>query len=466
MKRLSRLSKFQYFIGAGVLLLALIYSIFFREYNFISREQASLAAIIVGLGVLPSYIALVNKREFGLIPLMPLHGIFYAFTYGIPTFSNQTEWLNLPEDVISEALVLTIVGLLSLYLGYYSSRKLLRRIATIPTRTIESNQLTRLAWILFISYLAFLFFPNLRSLPSVGQLVAPLGYMSLGILAVLSFKGLLSRFQRFLFIVATALTILILILTGSLAPAVFFLVFLGILFWNVKRRLPWVFIFILLVITVFLNPIKMKYRDLTWGEVQGTLSVYDRANKMFDVVQEVYGVGDVASVLDDDSSTINRLSHISTFGHVLYLTPDSVPYWMGDSYKTLWTSFIPRVFWPGKPEATIGQDFGHRYYLISDSNFTTSVNLPWLVEFYANFGLFGVIFGMFFVGVIFRFLVKKFSVLDGSVGEHVLGVTIMFNLFYAESNFSLMIGGLLLTSLVFILILRLTLKQNFKLTKS
>jgi hypothetical protein len=92
---------------------------------------------------------------------------------------------------------------------------------------------------------------------------------------------------------------------------------------------------------------------------------------------------------------------------------------------------------------------------------STSHNLPWLPEFYANFGVFGVVLGMFAVGVLFRFLVQKLSVPISSSIEYVLGVTVTFGLFYAESNFALMVGALLTQYLALLLLLRLlTLRYN------
>ena len=174
---------------------------------------------------------------------------------------------------------------------------------------------------------------------------------------------------------------------------------------------------------------------------------------MSDTIQNFYSGSNIFNSLDEDSTTLNRLAHIVTFGHVVSLTPSAIPHWGGDSYRTLWTSFVPRILWPDKPKANIGQDFGHRYGLIAPNNEWTSINLPWIVEFYANFGEFGVLVGMFFVGVFFRFIVHKLSVPVNMSHQHVLGVTVMFGLFYAESNFSLMVGGILSTYIFFLILL-------------
>ena len=62
---------------------------------------------------------------------------------------------------------------------------------------------------------------------------------------------------------------------------------------------------------------------------------------------------------------------------------------------------------------------------------------------------------MFAVGVLFRFLVQKFSASVSRRIEYVLGISLTFSLFYAESNFALMAGGVLLTYIAFFVLLRL-----------
>src|SRR3989338_1020529 len=441
-------------IGVAAILLA-VYAIFIRQYDYITSDQAAYVALIVMLGLLPAIFVLLDKREAALIPLMPLHGVFYAFTFGLPAFSKNTDWLAGSEDDITDALVLTILGLFCLYLGYYTFRRFFGGLKPIRSRNVPLQQQIRVAWILFGMYLAFQFFPVLRTLPSVDQLSAPLGYLSLGILALLAFGDQLPRRHLVLFKVSVVFTLLVTTLSGSLAPTVLFLTFFGILYWNKKRCIPWHFIFISALVAILLNPVKQNYRDVAWYSEQSSLSYYDKAIVLGSVVQEYYSGATVFATISEDTSTVNRLAHIATLGYVVKMTPASVPYWSGDSYRTLGTSFIPRALWPNKPQATIGQDFGHRYALIGPNDEWTSINLPWLVEFYANFGALGVLVGMFFVGVFFRFLVQKLRVPASAPMEHVLAVTVMFGLFYAESNFALMVGGILSTFIAFIVLLRL-----------
>jgi hypothetical protein len=62
---------------------------------------------------------------------------------------------------------------------------------------------------------------------------------------------------------------------------------------------------------------------------------------------------------------------------------------------------------------------------------------------------------MILVGTAFRFLVQKLGNPQASPVEYVLGLTLIFQLFYAESNLALMWGGLFLSFVAFYLVLRL-----------
>jgi hypothetical protein len=71
------------------------------------------------------------------------------------------------------------------------------------------------------------------------------------------------------------------------------------------------------------------------------------------------------------------------------------------------------------------------------------VNLPWLVEFYANFGIQGVLIGMSLIGVLLAFLNRVFNAQKMNDLEFVFGTTLIFTLIYPASNLSVMTGSML-----------------------
>jgi hypothetical protein len=471
----SLIVKFLYVLICASLIYLAFHGIFIRKYDAISNLQAAYATIIVALGLLPAVITFLSKREGGLIPLMPLHGLFYALTFGLPVFfideqsiqplpefGERIGWIENGEDKLSKVLIITIFGQIFLYFGYYIFPRFFGGLKPIKARDIPLGRQIKFAWLLFLCYVLFNIFPKLRTVPSIEQLMTPLCYMSIGILTLLALNRKLTYLHSMFLILAAVFVGSNLLLSGSLAPIVLFLVFLGIIYWNKKRTIPWVFIVVCILITVILNPVKSKFRIHTWYAQDRSETYYDKAILLGRVVKEHYADTSVLEKITSDKGIVHRLAHISTFAYVAAVTPDSIPYWSGDTYYTLWTSFIPRIFWPGKPQSTIGQDFGHRYGLIQTYDMGTSMNLPWIIELYANFGLWGILTGMFFIGVFFHFLLQKLKVSVEHPIEHVLAVTITFSLFYAESNFALMVGGILPIFIVFMVLVRLITLQSSK----
>jgi hypothetical protein len=137
-----------------------------------------------------------------------------------------------------------------------------------------------------------------------------------------------------------------------------------------------------------------------------------------------------------------RLAQFTTFGEVIADTPAMVPFWGGETYYPILFKPIPRAVWPDKPEEMSGQTFGHRYAMISAGNTGTSINLPQLVELYANFGLIGVIAGMFLFGLIYRLLIEMYVHPGMGLGAMVGGVYVLSKLLDIGSATSMVFGGI------------------------
>ena len=85
--------------------------------------QINYGLIIIFLGILPILINFFDKKESNLIPLMPLSGLFYLIAFGAPTFSSKIYYYNgVDENMVIEALQITVLGLIFLYIGFYLFR--------------------------------------------------------------------------------------------------------------------------------------------------------------------------------------------------------------------------------------------------------------------------------------------------------------------------------------------------------
>jgi len=167
----------------------------------------------------------------------------------------------------------------------------------------------------------------------------------------------------------------------------------------------------------------------------------ERAKIFYETTQESW-----TRKKDFEVSVLEPLIHRLS-GHLLLTkgverTPSSVPYWYGETYKLTLTNLVPRIIWPEKPREAAGQKFTHRYEMIAPENTTTAINLPWVVEMYANFGRMGVIIGMVLTGGLLALLSVFFNRSRMTPLEFVVGAAIVFPLVYPASNFSLMTSTL------------------------
>ncbi len=81
--------------------------------------------------------------------------------------------------------------------------------------------------------------------------------------------------------------------------------------------------------------------------------------------------------------------------------------------KSLFNFFIslgpPRFIWKNKPIINAnGNDFGRAYGIINSDNYQTTVGPTILGDWYMNFGVWGIIFGMMFFGFLYRFIFDLF----------------------------------------------------------
>jgi hypothetical protein len=318
------------------------------------------------------------------------------------------------------------------------------RPVTIPGR-LSPSRLRLVAWAGFAAHVAYTFMPAWQQVPSIGHFFQPLGWLAMGLLYLSWLQGRLPRAHALVFFAfALPLELLGRLASGALYEFFVVVVFLSLVYWQVRRRIPWAVMAAAAVSFVLLNDVKFEYRGRVSLAELDTRDVWTKVATLAEVLTERYGDLQRAPA-EAAVSSVNRLGHIVVFAYVVETTPDTVPYWGGETYSFLLASVIPRFLWPEKPEAGFGNEFGRRYGFLHPRNYDTTINVPWLAEFYMNFGAAGVLVGMALVGAGFRFLVQKLSRPASSPAEYVLGLSLVFQLFYAESNLALMWGGLLLT---------------------
>lgn len=442
----------------------------------IHASTALLGLAIVWIGLLPGVFYLAKPTsERPPCPLFALAGVFYAVFFGFPTF--LTEGIRSPANgkiqffgghfidaIQPEAQILVLVGLGCLWIGYYGIR------ATIGVRLPRFRlpdfsyavppsfplRVRILLWALGVAHIVYLAVPQFHVWPSLGQFLNPAGLLVFAGFYTLWHRRQLPGWQALMvFGLGLPIELLLLLKTGFLYGIVMIAVLYVVLRTWLHGRPPWLLMIAVPILITLAYPVGGSgFREIVW-HTQPNISPIEAAKEYGRVFIGFYRqrlnrlISEDTQAVEPDreptvyASTIRRISHINVMSYAVEKTPREIPYWQGETYKPFLTSWIPRIVWPDKPREITGYSFAARYGLVEPHETWQSVNLPWIVEMYINFGRAGVLVGMTLAGILIMFVERFFSRPDMTPIETVIGIAIILPLFFQESNFSLMTGSLL-----------------------
>ena len=430
----------------------------------ISWSQLWLALALVWLGLAPGLMRWIGPDRPEL-PLFEVSCLFYAICFGLPVLlagvvfpdSGNIWFYNVHlagrGAIGSErALVLLIAGVALYEAAFYATRpSLVRGLPAL--RLGEAGGPVRrwaLLGLLLAAALAYDFIPWVRTLPSIGQFLGPVLFLPLGMLYVDWRRG---RLHAWIAVPLLAILVPAIVLnrleTGFLTPLLMVLLFFFFARWRVRQRPSLGLLAVALVSAVALYAAIASYRGAAEKEPQAGLA--EKTRLLAEVTADVWDKPTLPNTPAVSSYyrrnrlvlPLQRLALVRVMSNVVERTPSQVPYWRGETYRLLLVSWIPRALWHGKPEERWGNAFGQRYGLLRDPSDKTSVNIPWIVETYVNFGVAGLIIGMTLIGVMMAALDAMFNRRGLSDLEAVAGLTVIFPLVYQESNLSVMCGSLL-----------------------
>ncbi len=454
----TRILNERYCKNLGILLIVslLVYSIYVSEQQtrvgFDERSSSALA--IIWLGFFP-FIQYLFDPQRPPMPFFPLVGLFYATGFGLPALSTLAESYDPASQgyVSNEAVIITSLGLITLNIGFYITKVTLwKNISPLRfSQNYSTKKLLRLLWIILLLNTAIRYVPTMRSIPSLSNFVNGSLFLVYGIFYIINYQNRIPKWQKWLLVlVFLPIEIIPRLASGSLAQLMTLFLYMFNIIWYLRKRIPIIFVTILIVLYLGLAPVKGIYRERTWSNGSGSqLNSFEQFQLFVNLAVEYHQTYTFKSEsipqarFKENNSGVDRAVQITLLSKVMRDTPERVPYWNGETYLPLITSFIPRVFWPDKPQIRTGNDFGRRYGYLSQDDFSTSYNLPWIVELFINFGEAGIIWGMGAVGIFLSFLDKKFNNFSMTPIEFSAGCAIIYSLVFQESNFALMVGGVI-----------------------
>lgn len=410
--------------------------------------------LLLNLVLLVHYISIFyflkneNNKYFAILPLIIT---FFFITYTLSFLIGNKDFflLSFDEMVLQKSIFILVLGLSSLLFGYIIVDKFFkRREKKIFYFNFSKQQ--QILILVVCSIVTFLVYYNNTCFSFVNfsflkQIKEPLILFNFGLfLTLILMRNNKSLFLYILFIGLLLVLFIFEISTGATVFIFYLLSFLIAIYFYLKKKLPLISIALIILLAIFFHSIKYQLRELVWNK-----------NERTNCVEKIFIMKSVAFNFDyDDKSKTDhksyydlnttRLFHsINSLNIISKLTPDIVPFFQGNSYKIIYSKFIPRDLWNNKPEEIQGNFWGHRYFIVNPEDNTTSWNFPVLNEFYANFGIIGVVFGMFFLGFFTKLLLLKLWTKNSSNIEMLTSSVIIFNLFFLENNLSQIIGKII-----------------------
>jgi hypothetical protein len=429
-----------------------IFSFFFilSLFNFIfSFKNFLLINFILLINCIFFIYFIKNEEKNNYFPILPLISIFFFSTYTLSFFISRKDFFyqNFHPDILTKSIFILTLGLLSLFIGYILSGKYLslRKIEIFYFNFINIKKKIFILFI-FLILLFFIYYINdnkfLSSFTLLQQLKEPLTLFVLGlILLMIIKKDIKSIFLYGLLILLLSIIFFIEISQGSIVFIFSAIVFLCVIYYILIRKIPVISILFVILLGIFIHSIKYEIRDFIWHK--DNLNSLDKIYITKNVILKNLILNKLKNNLSADINKDRLFHSINSLNIVSKLTPDKVSFFQGESYKNIYTKFIPRLIWNKKPLDEQGNFWGHRYLVLNPEDKSTSWNFPVLNEFYANFGITGVFIGMFFLGFFIKFLTLKLWTKNISDVEMLVSSIILFNFFFLENNLSQILGKII-----------------------
>ncbi len=400
-----------------------------------------LAAFILLLASWGSYCKW-SRRKVDNVPLFPMIAFMYWLYYAFPLFWGTREavsmWnsgLNVSDEAVTSAMVMSVLGVIALWLGIKSKvgrRWSPRYVPDIPPQPIRWNYLR---FILIIGSLLS-FYEELpgsiggdwAQLPYIFQKIVPL--VAFAILFRNYLQGKASRFDKLLILLFLALRFLVGMSSGWLGDLVYVMITCAAIYIVEKRRIPRFAVAVLIIYVLFFQVGKFSVREKYWyGQEEG--SKIERiafwVNESFNEWSKAVSDPTVDTLKGIAYVSLSRVALLTQTANVLEMTPATVPYQYGSLYSYIVVSLIPRFVWPDKPSANDANRFYQVAYGITaeedlnGGSFAVGV----LPESYINFGWFGVVGIMFLVGIFLDFFQGTFLAETSGVLLRGIGVVLI-----------------------------------------
>lgn len=291
--------------------------------------------------------------------------------------------------------------------------------------------------------------PFLERLPYANLIVSfsTLSTYIFALYTIISFK-----IKRHYTIVALmAILEILFIFLGGWKSAIIPILFILFISYNyivkkIKLRNATVLVILFIFIIILIFPVITRYRSSVVNiyREEGILSI----NKLVNIAPKI----DIQyrNINTAFWSVCNRIGGIDS---LIVLIKRLECYKMGETIFPIFSFFVPRVLWHSKPALSIGNVFAVEF-LGWDPRYKSQAAVMQIGDLYWNFGIIGIIIGMFIFGVLYRSFYFYLIVRQkDSLIAIFFYVFCMLNFQNIEGNIAIVIAKLINTFIIIILIL-------------
>ena len=366
----------------------------------------------------PTFMGLMYFLSFGVLSLQLLshEAQFFAF------LGNDFHWLNM-------ALLYLSVGLMVLWLGYRSRIALwIEHILHLDHRhpSVGSTHQVIFFWIPILYTIGTLARIYLISTGTYGYLKAQ--YRDVAE-AQLSFSHSLSHIQLFcsyalvlsaicyftqnsakqritLYSLVSA-EILFGFISGYRTPIYLTFLFIGVVYYYIRREMPLRYILLGLIIILSIFPLIGTYRNLINSGTIDTKNTGQVLDSMWAIFSDTINERGSEIIVDGSKLASERMSFIQCLASAIKFSSEHGSY--PDRHLILLMpllAFIPRAVWPSKPRLELGYWF---YTEVLGGSAISAVDPTYVGALNLYFGFWGYLAAMFFVGAFQKFAYRRYS---------------------------------------------------------
>lgn len=398
------------------------------------------AASVVAVCTIP-YLVAIASRQFALFEAVYLFLGGVIITFVLPLFFLG-RLLDYDPGALARVMQYATLGCIAFLIGYWSgwAKPLIQKLP-VKNFEIDEQELIKFPGKLYFLWIALYCSPwlHLESIsPAFPFLISALTKLSISTALAIDiylFAAPKTSFLRptvklrcitrglFFFAVEIGRCFI----SGFSGPMFNYIVLMSLAYIKGKRKIP-IAVPVFLVLTVmafvtFITPFTKAFRSKYWYGATFNESVdYAFENISSEGVTQV------------QSRTLARGA--DALGVSVLITQLQSQGAKIDAYGSpadIIIRFIPRFLWPNKPATVDYNAIGHQLGILDPNDKETSIGIPLLGGFIINGGFFGVIIGMFIVGLILR---TYWDWLIVKTGDNFLAFAI-----YLTLLFSWMFGG-------------------------